>query len=551
MSREQYEAQFNSLSKAFTKAKRRSAAGGEASGATGKTKDEMAHFVGMLMDLVGVFKEDKMLDKTLPMDDPRMTFSMIFGGAKGMNMGPEEEEEWSTDEDDDDGNNSEPDEDECPKLEKSKPPASQPQHPLPIQQPVSNHSKKLKGGSGATTPAVAPAESRKVTEAEAEATAEELAAAEAAREKKKMKNAKKKAEKKKKMKERKESDRATRRPSESYPTEKDDNDGYDENDDEDDDAETLYQLKQAFVAASLSKQKFSSSSSGLHPSAPATPSSTPSTNNSAISASLDSPSAAGDSPEDFVVVGKKSKRPAAAGAATGTKTTVPHAAATSPSIANTGTPSLPKSIGNAKGPPPATLMSKQPATRERSGSGATLPVPSTGPPPTASPLAPKIGHFPISSAGVVQPLLQSSGGKKGAPLRQGSSQSTLLVKTPPSSSSSPAAHYDAPEDNVLSGLLAMGFPLTECLQAINTYGRNNVDTLVSFLIEGPHFPDTAATKVSPVSDGKVATATSPANTVVDRKNASAAKQEIDRKEEMRRINREWNQKAEDDKRKVR
>lgn len=210
MSREQYEAQFNSLSKAFSKAKRRSAAGGatgeasSTSSAGGKSKgaDEMAHFVGMLMDLVGVFnKEDKMLDKSLPLDDPRMTFSMIFGGGKGLNM-TGEEEEWSTDEDEGEGD-SEP-EDASPAGLLRSAPALTDEGLKPATKPKAKATAPAHPPLPATT---LPAEGRKVTEAEAEATAEELAAAESARERRKLKNAKKKADKKKRLREKKEVER--------------------------------------------------------------------------------------------------------------------------------------------------------------------------------------------------------------------------------------------------------------------------------------------------------------------------------------------------------
>lgn len=201
MSREQYEKQFDSLSKAFSRSRRRSSAGaGAASGdmnngsGAGKTKDEMAHFVGMLMDLVGVFnKEDKMLDKSLSLDDPRMTFSMIFGGGKGINM-TGEEEEWSTD--DDEAGTSETEE-----------PSSSLNAVAMLDEGIKLAAKARTKAQLAPVAPSLPAEGRKVTEAEAEATADELAAAESAREKRKLKNAKKKADKKKKLKEKKEMER--------------------------------------------------------------------------------------------------------------------------------------------------------------------------------------------------------------------------------------------------------------------------------------------------------------------------------------------------------
>ena len=197
MSREQYEAQFNSLSKAFSKAKRKaSSAGGDqaqAAAGSGKTKDDMAHFVGMLMDLVGVFnKEDKIIDKSLPLDDPRMTFSMIFGGTKGVSVSGEEEE-WSTDEeqeeDEDDVDDEEEDDEselDCPKLvEDTKFPSySQIQQQYQQQQQNQPQTKRSKASHLSNT--ANNTEIRKVTEAEAEATAEELTAAETALEKRKI-----------------------------------------------------------------------------------------------------------------------------------------------------------------------------------------------------------------------------------------------------------------------------------------------------------------------------------------------------------------------------
>ena len=108
----------------------------------------------------------------------------------------------------------------------------------------------------------------------------------------------------------------------------------------------------------------------------------------------------------------------------------------------------------------------------------------------------------------------------------------------------------------------MGFPAALCQRAIAVCGRGSPDALVSFLIEAQDAKAGAAKPASPAAAPK----SSPhqpsgwqGNTVPSLAKeacglglkAAAIPAEISRKEEMRRINREWNQKAEEDKRKVR
>ena len=127
----------------------------------------------------------------------------------------------------------------------------------------------------------------------------------------------------------------------------------------------------------------------------------------------------------------------------------------------------------------------------------------------------------------------------------------------PSNGSINSSSSSLMSDSVLAGLMAMGFAQTDCLRAMELCGRDNVDALVSFLVEGPQAVQGVAVTMAVAKRPSGGTAsTAPATGTVNVETDIAQSQpslqqlEIDRREEMRRINREWNQKTEDEKRKV-
>ena len=116
-------------------------------------------------------------------------------------------------------------------------------------------------------------------------------------------------------------------------------------------------------------------------------------------------------------------------------------------------------------------------------------------------------------------------------------------------------------EELLDHLLAMGFPERDCLAAIASCGIN-VDLAVSWLCERPS--NAVETKVGKIDDlrprihsgTKPVKSSSSANTDISSSAqekldaAAAAKREKDHNEELRRINRAWNARAEEEKRKV-
>jgi hypothetical protein len=124
----------------------------------------------------------------------------------------------------------------------------------------------------------------------------------------------------------------------------------------------------------------------------------------------------------------------------------------------------------------------------------------------------------------------------------------------------------ASRDELLDHLLAMGFSEADCLEAIVACGKN-VDIAITWLCERPSSVDTGKQKVLSTTNPVDVKETKPLNGQVKRsvpKNfqqstlkphtltelAIKPLKEKDIKEELRRINRAWNAKAEDEKKKV-
>lgn len=118
----------------------------------------------------------------------------------------------------------------------------------------------------------------------------------------------------------------------------------------------------------------------------------------------------------------------------------------------------------------------------------------------------------------------------------------------------------ASRDELVDHLLAMGFREADCLQAISLYGKD-VDLALSWLCDRPAAATTQKASASVVST----TANASAHVRSDIGTAHGVmhlsdnlhsteslrlQKERDHKEELRRINRAWNQKTEDEKRRV-
>jgi hypothetical protein len=123
----------------------------------------------------------------------------------------------------------------------------------------------------------------------------------------------------------------------------------------------------------------------------------------------------------------------------------------------------------------------------------------------------------------------------------------------------------ASRDELVDHLLAMGFPEADCLTAISLYGKD-LDRALSWLCDRPPVTPTQSATVIGASSATPAVTAAVASTLNPRQEVSGSgittqssaqksealrlQKEKDHKEELRRINRAWNQKAEDEKRRV-
>lgn len=170
-------------------------------------------------------------------------------------------------------------------------------------------------------------------------------------------------------------------------------------------------------------------------------------------------------------------------------------------------------------------------------------------------------------------------GAKGLPAATAMSRSSSAPATMTSSQKNTGAKNSvinvsvelsvASRDELVDRLLAMGFKEADCLAAISLYGTD-VDRAISWLCEKPPIPAPSDSKVrsiaeassppvnaapesAPVASAAVAAAAvaaginvTPGSTITIANPAKLQKE----KEELRRINRAWNAKAEDEKKKV-
>ena len=123
----------------------------------------------------------------------------------------------------------------------------------------------------------------------------------------------------------------------------------------------------------------------------------------------------------------------------------------------------------------------------------------------------------------------------------------------------------ASRDELVDHLLAMGFPEADCLTAISLYGKD-LDRALSWLCDRPPVAPTQSATATGGSNTTPSITAAVTSTVNPRQDVSGSgistqssaqksealrlQKERDHKEELRRINRAWNQKAEDEKRRV-
>ena len=119
---------------------------------------------------------------------------------------------------------------------------------------------------------------------------------------------------------------------------------------------------------------------------------------------------------------------------------------------------------------------------------------------------------------------------------------------PPASSGGKVTVVDvASRDELVDHLLAMGFQEADCLSAISLYGKD-VDKALSWLCDRPAVPEVSSSSSSTagVKPGAVSDDSASASQI----EAVRLQKEKDHKEELRRVNRAWNMKAEDEKKRV-
>ncbi|RYH32199.1 hypothetical protein EON65_01090 [archaeon] len=164
--------------------------------------------------------------------------------------------------------------------------------------------------------------------------------------------------------------------------------------------------------------------------------------------------------------------------------------------------------------------------------------------------------------------------KKDTASSSGSGAQTTIKQSAPSVNASNSVNFlagmsVASRDELVDRLLAMGFAETDCLQAISRYGTD-IDQAISWLCERP--PSGASqvesvikevsapapvnrvakttTKIESKGGSQAASATASASDALKSDPEAALRLQKER-EELRRINRAWNARAEDEKRKVR
>ena len=243
-----------------------------------------------------------------------------------------------------------------------------------------------------------------------------------------------------------------------------------------------------------------------------------------------------------------------------------------------------KKLSKGQGPVPQTASSTG-TIKGTTPSTSAQPVPATAA-ATASPVIPSTANkspspntTPAGTAATAAAAADSASKSLKKKLKKGKKKEEESVVTPvvipaPRPSSAVVAVVDvASRDELVDHLLAMGFPEPDCLAAISLYGRD-LDRALSWLCDRPSVPPSgsatggatpgntdlnssgssrAISRDEALSSTGVGSAVSSvAGCAVGSTNTESMRvqKEKDLKEELRRINRAWNRKAEDEKKKV-
>ena len=241
-----------------------------------------------------------------------------------------------------------------------------------------------------------------------------------------------------------------------------------------------------------------------------------------------------------------------------------------------------KKLSKGQGPVPLTTSSTG-TTKGSTPSASALSVPATAA-TTASTVIPSTSNKSPSpnttpATGPACATADSASKSLKKKLKKGKKKEEETVVTPvvipvPRPNSAVVAVVDvASRDELVDHLLAMGFPEPDCLAAISLYGRD-LDRALSWLCDRPSVPPSGSA-TGGATPGNADLNSNGSSRPISRDEASSSigagsavsqvsgctvgstntesmrvQKEKDLKEELRRINRAWNRKAEDEKKKV-
>jgi Ankyrin repeats (3 copies) len=183
-------------------------------------------------------------------------------------------------------------------------------------------------------------------------------------------------------------------------------------------------------------------------------------------------------------------------------------------------------------------------------SATTSPSPSFTPPSSSNT---SVCNASIDHAEAVDGLKSAKKKKK----KDKKAESEVLVPPSKNESEKVTVVDVASRDELLNHLLAMGFAEVDCFSAISLFGRD-LDRALSWLCDRPTQTNesecTSVRSVASSTHTHTTSGTTVASSVVDNVTQLAEtnrlQKEKDHKEELRRVNRAWNIKAEDEKKKV-
>jgi Ankyrin repeats (3 copies) len=223
------------------------------------------------------------------------------------------------------------------------------------------------------------------------------------------------------------------------------------------------------------------------------------------------------------------------------------------------------STGTTKGTTPSASAQPVPAT-----AAATV-TPSTANKSPSPNTTPATGTTAAAADSASKSLKKKI--KKGKKKEEETVVTPVVIPAPRPSSAVVAVVDVASRDELVDHLLAMGFPEPDCLAAISLYGRD-LDRALSWLCDRPSVPPSGSATGGATPGNTDLNSSGSSRTISRDEGSSSAgvgnavssvagctvgstntesmrvQKEKDLKEELRRINRAWNRKAEDEKKKV-